>query len=137
MAFDLDGPGGRYCTWEKRCHRSNFTLLKVDFWHGTFAHQCWDPTCKAKYQRLWNSHDYKLPEALQHYQDLFTDPEEFDPHLEDFLVATDGMNVQNDHADFPKEVSSGVQGSGPIIACAPTAPVATTGALPNCRRVLL
>lgn len=93
VAFDLDGPGGRYCSWEKKCHRSNFSLLKVDFWHGTFAHQCWDPVCKSKYQRLWNVHNYQLPDALQRYQHLFQDPEEFDPNLEELLVASDGGSV--------------------------------------------
>ena len=90
VAFDLDGPGGRYCSWVKRRHNSNFSLLKVDFWHGTFSHQCWDPDCKSKYQRLWNTHDYRLPDALLHYRHLFLDPEEFDPCLEAFLVPHDG-----------------------------------------------
>lgn len=91
VAFDLDGPGGHYCSWEKRCHRKNFTILKVDFWHGTFAHQCWDPVCKSKYQKLWNAHAYELPVALQQFRHLFQAPDEFDTCLENELVSTDGQ----------------------------------------------
>jgi hypothetical protein len=93
VAFDLDGAAAHYCSWEQRCHRNNFTLLKADFWYGTFAHQCWDPVCKAKFQRLWNVHDYILPAPLHGQRHLFEQPDDLDPLLEELLVSTDGSRV--------------------------------------------
>jgi hypothetical protein len=106
VAFDLDGPAGHYCSWEQRCHRSNFSLLKADFWYGTFAHQCWDPQCKRKYQHLWNAHTHRLPDALQQCNHLFEDPEEFDPHLEEFMAASDGQHETITPAGLHKKANS-------------------------------
>lgn len=139
VAFDLDGPGGKYCSWEKRYHHSNFTLLKVDFWHGTFAHQCWDPVCKSKYQRRWNSHDYQLPDALQRHSHLFQEPEQFDPCLEEFLVSSNGRDMADEIAEDPVAVSrsttaavSAALQAVSVLPAAPSSPELPAGALPHC-----
>eukprot|EP00892_Ulva_mutabilis_P003482 jgi/Ulvmu1/1505/UM011_0235.1 len=97
VSFDLCAPPGsraaNYCMWEQRFHKSNFTMLKVDFWYGTCTVHCWDPECRKKHSGEWFAHLFWIPQHLRSGKALFDEPPTLDgEELRDMLVYADGSS---------------------------------------------
>lgn len=103
VSIDLCAPPGsqaaNYCIWERRFHKSNFSMLKADFWFGTFTLHCWDPECRKRHAWEWYVHPFAMPPPLQQGKPLFEEPPKVDQEeLHEFLVYSDGSR----DSDFRK-----------------------------------
>lgn len=95
VSIDLCAPTGsqaaNYCIWEQRFHKSNFSMLKADFWYGTFTLHCWDPECRKRHAWEWYIHPFAMPPQLQQGKPLFEEPPKLDQEeVQEYLVYADG-----------------------------------------------
>ena len=95
VSFDLCAPPGsraaNYCMWEHRFHKHNFSMIKADFWYGTFTVHCWDLACRNKHAWEWFVHPFSTPWHLRDGRTLFDEPPKLDEDdIQSMLVYADG-----------------------------------------------